>query len=477
MTAGRCVARLAVAGLLPLIAACATVSAQRLESGAAQTVGARIDQPVKWNTGTPDEQRVHDTVRGMLADELTLDESVAIALVNNREMRAAIARAGVVRAELVQAGLLDNPVFGFSLLSGNGIERRFSVIEDFLSVFTLSARKKLAAGELERAHLQLAQHALDLAAEVKHTYYALVADRQAIELYAQVLDATEAAAELARRQFDTGTLSRREQAMHQAFYAQAALQGARAEAQFASDREKLNRQLGLWGQDTGWKLPQRLPDVANTVPAAATLEQQAITQRLDLAARRAEVETVHMALDYTKQTRWLASLGIGFTVKRDTDGSYLRGPNLELGLPLFDGGQGRIARLEAQLQNAEARYAQLAIDIRAEVRDASTRLTASHELLRHYREAILPLNERIVDETLKFYNGMLVGVYDLLVAKQAQISAARDYIGTLRGFWEAWVDLERALGKNLPRRGADKPTPEATPTQPTDQTEHKHGEQ
>jgi cobalt-zinc-cadmium efflux system outer membrane protein len=435
---------------LPLFGACSSLPAESLQDQISETVGSRTSQPVDWNASRPEDQAVRDALRSMLADELALDEAVGIALINNRNMRARLARAQVVRADLMQAGLLDNPVFGASLLRGDsGTETELSLFEDFLNVFTLSARKKLAASDLERTRLEVAQEALDLIAEVRRTYYALIADRQAIDLFTQVMDSTEAAAELSRRQFQAGTLSLREQAMQQSFHAQSSLEAARAEASFNSDREKLNRLLGLWGQQTVWRLPARLPEVPGELPPAAKFESKAVGQRLDLAAHRSEVEAVHMALDYTKQTRWLSVVGIGFTVKRDPDNSMSIGPDLELGLPVFDRGQARIARLEAQLQDAENRYTQLALDIRADVREASGRLAAAHDSIRHYREAILPLADQVVQETLKFYNGMLVGVYDLLQAKQSQINAGRDYISAWREFWIASADLERAVGGSL----------------------------
>ncbi|HWQ38180.1 MAG TPA: TolC family protein [Burkholderiales bacterium] len=479
MSARRSLTRILVVLTLPLLGACANLPGDRVQGEVAQTVSARVSRPVDWNAGVPEDRAVRQAVRAMLADELSLDEAIAIALVNNREMRARLARAQVARADLIRAGLLDNPVFGLSLLRDDaGTESELSLFEDFLNVVTLSARKKLAATDLERTRLEVAQSALDLIAEVKRAWYALVADRQAIELFVQVTDATEAAAELARRQYQAGNLSLREQALQQSFHAQSSLEAARAEAAFNADREKLNRLLGLWGEDTAWRLPDRLPDVPDRLPPAPQLENKAVDQRLDLAAQRAEVEAVHLALHYTKQTRWLSAFGIGFTVKRDPDGGTARGPELELGLPLFDRGQARIARLEAQLREAESRYAQLAIDVRAEVREAMGRLAAAHDSVRHYREAILPLAERVVEETLKFYNGMLVGVYELLAAKQAQINAARDYIGVWREFWTAWADLERAAGAALaiPAAAGDATSTQSPAARPEDQGQHQHGD-
>ena len=369
----------AVAWLL-VLSACAAVSRESVQDQIAQTVAQRMSRPVDWPADTPEEQRVQDKVRRMLDDVLTVEEAVAIAMLNNRELRAVLSRAEVARADLVQAGLLDNPVFGVSVLDGAaGTQIEYSLFMDFLNLFTLSARKHLAAGELERARLEVAQAVLDLAAEVKHNYYAIVADRQMLALYDQVLDATGAAAELARRQYVAGNLSLGAQSLHQSFYAQAALEAARAESSYAADREKINRLLGLWGPLTAWQLPPKLPDPPSVLPAVADLERQAMTTRLDLAARQSQVQVAHMTLGYARQLRWFSLFGLGFRVERDVDGNYTRGPDLVLGLPLFNRSQGSIARLEAELVATENQYAQMAIDVRAQVRDADARLSAAHD--------------------------------------------------------------------------------------------------
>jgi cobalt-zinc-cadmium efflux system outer membrane protein len=202
-------------------------------------------------------------------------------------------------------------------------------------------------------------------------------------------------------------------------------------------------------------------------------------QRLSLAALRAEVENAYMALDYGNQTRWLSVFGIQYRVAREADGAYLRGPKLELGLPLFDRGQGQIAMLEAELSEAENRYAQQAINVRSEVRAAASRLYAAQDMLAHYQSAVLPLADQVVGETLKFYNGMLIGVYELLSAKQAQIHAASDYIGVWRDFWVAWTDLELAIGTHLPVSQTPADTIEITPDStdtPSGHDQHHHGD-
>jgi cobalt-zinc-cadmium efflux system outer membrane protein len=103
------------------------------------------------------------------------------------------------------------------------------------------------------------------------------------------------------------------------------------------------------------------------------------------------------------------------------------------------------AERQRQLQGATA----LAIAIRSEVREGWQRLTAAQAAARHFQGVLLPLSQRIVDETQRLYNGMLVGVYDLIRSKQDQIATAREYVGAIRDYWVARAELERALGGPL----------------------------
>ncbi len=429
-----------------------------------QSVAERLPQKVQWNRTTAEDEAVAMAVRALLQDNLTVDGAVQIALLNNRELQAEFERLGIAQADLVQAGLLSNPVFSAEFLrSGIGTERTFSVAEDFLNIFTLSARQKVAASMFEQVKLQVAARVLSLAAEVRSAYYTVAGDEQALELFQTVVQATEAAADLAKRQYEAGTLHRLNQNLQQTFYAQTLLEQARAETQLNSDHEKLTRLMGLWGTDVTWTVPRRLVELPNTVPALENLESQAVAQRLDLAASSKEIEAVAYALQMNRDYRWLNFLGIGFTTQRAADGDSLRGPSIELGLPLFDQGQARISSLESQLRQMQQRRDAMAVEIRSQVREARNRLLAVYEQAKYQREVLLPLNTDIVKETQLRYNGMLLGVYDLLLAKQGEINTARGYIQSLRDYWMAYTDLERALGGPLPGSSPTSPTPEVHP--------------
>jgi len=461
--------------LLALLAGCASVQPQLRMDEVKSQVGERIDQQIAWHQGAADSQHTEAMVKTLLQDGMSANEAVQIALINSPGLQGVYERLGIVQADLVQAGLIENPTLSLQYLFGDdGDIFEGAIVQEFVGVFTLSARRKIGAAGARQATLEVSQAVTDRAAEVRAAYFSVVADAQSLELLEQVTDATAAGAELAARQYAAGTLAERDQLAQQAFYAQTIAEAARAEVQLAADRERVNRLLGLSGELTQWTMPGRLPELPAQLPPLEGLEAAAVSQRLDLAAANAEVEALARVSGLTRSTRWLSFLGVGVAYKREPGDEKFFGPEVELALPLFDQGQVRVARAQAEFRTAERRLEQLAVDIRSEAREARLRLQSAYQLARHYKEALLPLQQRLVEETTKFYNGMLIGAYDLLLARQQQIQVARDYIGATKDFWVAWADLERAVGGriDLTEVGGSHKDASAPPAPRSDHSKH-----
>ena len=417
-----------------------------------------------------------DPVHRLLQKQLSADTAVQIALLNNRDLQSSYASLGIAQADLVEAGLLENPVFSYTYYTGGaGSIVEASIVQDFVSVLSLSARKKVGQAVADRVVAETAQRVLDLAWQVRTQYYVVVGDSQALDLMRQIVSATDAAAELARRQLAAGNLNRRDQAVQQAFYAQALLDASQAEMQLSSDREKLNRLMGLWGGQTRWSVPARLPRVPASLPSFDEIESQAISQRLDLAAAKKEAESTAQALSLTQQFRYLDALGIGVAYKREPGAGNFVGPTVQLGLPIFNQGQAKVARMEAEYRRSQERVAALAVAIRSETREARERLSGMQQVVQHYTQVLLPLQQTILSETLKSYNGMLTGVYELLLTKQMQVQTARQYVAANRDFWLAWADLERAAGGSLALAATAVPEPQTDKSEPDDNSNHIDG--
>ncbi len=440
-----------------VLTGCASVPKEAGFPDVQNIIEQRIGRRLHWNQGTSEDAAVVDVVRSILQQKLTIDEAVQIALLNNRSLQATYEELGIAQADLVQAGLLQNPLFGASFrfpdktVGGHrSTNTEFSVVQDFLDLLVLPLRKKVASAQFEQAKLRVGNAVLNLAAEVRSAYYTLQADEQTLEMRRTVVQATEAAVDIATRQHDAGTLKTLDLANQQGFHDQAKIDMTRTDIQIVADRERLNRLMELWGANTTWKLPGRLPELSADEIPLEHLESFAVSQRLDLAAARQEEQVIAHALSLTRKYRYFYVFDVGVDTEHDVaDNVNLTGPNLTIELPIFDQRQAEIARLEAQLRQSQQRLSSLAIDIRSEIREIRDRLLAARNVVKYYHDVVLPLRKRIVDESQLYYNGMLIGVYELLFAKQNQINAGREYIEALRDYWIARSDLERAVGGRL----------------------------
>lgn len=457
----------------PILGACASVPEEAGFPDVHKTAAEKLQKDVRWNKGTAQDAAAAKAVQTLLERPLSVDDAVQIALLNNPGLQAAYEDLGIAQADLVQAGLLANPVFAADIFAfGNGSAETLSVVQNFLNILTRAGRKQVASSEFESRKFEIGSKISNLAAAVRAVYYKALADEQSLELFKQVTSATEAAAELSERQLQAGNVMPRDQAIQQAFYAQTLLDRVRVETQLSSHREALNRLLGLSGRDVAWNLPGRLPDVLQDKPAIEGLENLAVSQRLDLAAAKQDLETAGYALNLGENYRYLSVFGLGLGLDREPDGRFV-GPVLDFGLPIFDQGQAKIAVLEAQRRQRAALLTNLGVEVRSEVREAWTRLAAAQDAARHYESVLLPLNQRIVAENQKLYNGNLVGPYELLLSKQNELNVARDYIVTVRDYWIAQSDLERAIGGPLPGKPAAR-TDGAQPAAASSNDDHQH---
>ena len=69
--------------------------------------------------------------------------------------------------------------------------------------------------------------------------------------------------------------------------------------------------MGLWGEDLGFQLPERLPDLPKSAREGADLEAQAIAQRLDVQGARSDADSLAKSLGLTKVTRFINLLEVG----------------------------------------------------------------------------------------------------------------------------------------------------------------------
>lgn len=437
------------------LAGCSTVAVDRSFDRVQEAVGDRAPLVPAWPSSTKARQQIDERVAELLLPPLNSDRAVAIALVNNRELRAEYARVGFAEADLVEAGLLNNPGFtagvGFPDSPPSITQLDFGLTINILQWLITPARKDIAAVQLDAEILSVAHAVLQTATETRLVLLDLQAAENMSALLREIALASETSYELAQRVHDAGNLSDLALANEQALYEQSRLEYARTAADVAAKRERLNTQLGLWGTQTAWSIEDRLPELPSGEPDLAELESLAIRQRLDLAAAAKEVEAISKAAGLQRDWRYLLSTEVGASAARDTDGQWVFGPSLSVEIPIFNQRQGYIARLDSALLASEARLEGLAISVRSDVRRLRDRLFAARYEAEQFRDTIVPLRERITTLTQEQYNFMLVDTFDLLASKRESIAAYREYLDSVKRYWQTRVHLEEAVGGHLAR--------------------------
>lgn len=407
----------------------------------------RLNQRIHWIQGMPEDAQVELVIDSLLVNELSVDAAVQIALLNNRTLQSQYEALGIAQADLVQAGLLKNPVFEAGVRISNSASSatntELGLVQNFLDILVRPARKGLATAQFEEAKIRVGNAVLNLAYDTKSAYYMLQGAMHITTMLRTAVEATATAAEFARRQQAAGNLSDLEYAVQQTLYEQIRLDLVANEAMVLDNRERLTRLMGLWGPQTDWRISDRLPDLPSDEVPLDHLESLAVSRRLDLAAMRWEIEALARALSITVHWRYVPLIDVGVNTEKESDGERVTGPTVSIELPIFDQGQAKVAHAEALLRQARQRMTARAIEIRSEARVARNRLLVSRAIAVHYRTTLIPLREQIVAESQRFFNFMLIGAYQLLQAKRDEIEAYQDYIEAVRNYWVARSEVER----------------------------------
>ncbi|WP_343731699.1 TolC family protein [Duganella sp.] len=433
--------RVAVALGAVLLAGCASLSDDRGLNEVSTLTQSRVGQAVQFNQ-QPDAARVEQ----LLAQPLTADAAVQLALLNNPSLKASFAELGVAEADFVQAGRLRNPSFSFSRVRGGGeteIDR--GVMFDLAGLLTLPARTRIEKGRYEQAKLLAASQAVQLAADTRRAYFMAVAAAQSAAFAEQVRGAAEAGAQLAERMSKAGNWSKLDEARERAFCQDAITQLKRTQHEATASRERLIRLLGLQGTEQKLALPDRLPELPAQPRDMQDAEATALSQRLDVLMARRDSEATASALGLTKATAFVNVLDAGYANKSTTGLPRENGYEVALELPIFDWGGAKVARAEALYMQSVHRTANVAVRARSEVREAYSAYRSTYDIARHYRDEVVPLRKKISDEVLLRYNGMLASVFELLADSREQLNSVNTAIETQRDFWIADTTLQHAV--------------------------------
>jgi outer membrane protein, heavy metal efflux system len=441
--------RRAVAGciLASSLPACASLSPTAGVDGVNRAVAARSDVRATWIRDHAADSVAAAYATQALRGVVPVDTAIRIALLRNKRLQATFEDLGIAQADVVQAGLLANPVFSggrFVAAGGGAGILQLGLALPFIDYLQRPSRRGAARQAYVAEQSRVAAAVIATVADVRVAYAEAQAAAQMEELRSTVLQATEASAVAAGALHDAGNVSDFDLAQQQAMAADARLALLTARGERHAHLAALARVMGVTS-DTSWTPAPRLSMPMDTLPPVEVLAPLAQARNLELRAAFESAAAAGRLAGLANRFALLPDGSIGVGRETDPDGRFT-GATLTVPLPLFDQGQGRVARARATFRQAVDRHDALAVEIAADVTALAARVEAARERALHLQRTVLPLRARLVAESQRFVNAMAQSVFTLLLARQAEIDAGQAYVEALRDYWIQRARLEQAVG-------------------------------
>lgn len=391
-----------------------------------------------------------DCIDTLLEQELNIEQTVYIALINNRNLLATYEDLGIARAALVQAGLLPNPIFAMSyrFTTSSAITDLIdvSLLQRFLETLLIPLKKRAAFYELEATKLRVTSEVLDLIGHTKMAFLTLQAKEQMLELKQQEVLALECASEAAKRLFDAGNIKELVVTERSALYETSKIDLLALEVEVKQARETLNILMGLCGNQIHWKISKDGPEIYEW--ECGDIENRAIACSLELEIARQQIYATAACVGIETTRIVFPQMDMGVSSERE-EGVWFVGPALSIGLPFFDCGQARRAAGRAEIFRQWNDYIAQAVAIRSMVRLDRMRLMNAARQWHHFHASIIPIKEKTTALTLLQHNAMQLGVIDLLDAKRAEIASKIASLEIAMEYWMARIELETLLKGHL----------------------------
>ena len=458
----------AVTGAL-LLSGCASLSIDRNLAEVAAFSQEKVGSEPALLRSADQRTRAKAEVDRLLEAPLSAEDAVRIAIASSPALQEALFESAAASAEATQAARIPNPVFTFERLirhEDGGVDKDIGrmLALSVCDVLLLPSRLRALDYRQQQLQLRAAGDVLQAAAQARQAWVRAVAARQSLIYYQQVKASADASAELARRMQAVGNFSKLQRAREQAFYADATAQLARANHNATAVREALVRVLGLDpAQAAALRLPERLPDLPAAPHDEAATARYALEARVDVRMSRAELDYFARQQGLTRITSWVDGLHVAAVHNSETGRSPQKGFEVEFPLPIFDFGDARRAATEATYMASLHRTSRIAVEAASQVREGYASYRTAYDLARHYRDEIVPLRKAIADEMLLKYNGMLIGVFELLADSREQIASVIQAIDAQRDFWLAESGLRSTLlGKPMSGASMEARTPAAS---------------
>jgi cobalt-zinc-cadmium efflux system outer membrane protein len=437
-----------------------------------------------------DDASIVARVESLLADGITADEAVQVALLNNPRLQAAWMNVGMARADFVQAGLLSNPSLGGSLRfpSGGGLANlELAIAQNLADLWQIPARQRAAGSAVEETILQLAKQAADLASDTRIAYYRAVGADQLHTVAQENLTIAEQLLDLAINRQGAGAGTELEVNLSRSAVLEAQLTVESSRLEDAEDRRSLARLLGIETDAQTLSLTDACPQSFEGHFETGRVIEHALSKRLDIRAAEQAVAQAESRLA-EERLKVFPFLELGVDLERGERGAaergentdFIIGPGWNLELPIFDQNQAQIAKALYGCEQARKELESIRRSAVQDVRGTLDKLATAWKVAEVYRDRFIPLARNNLELSRDSYSAGRASFLAVLEAQRSYLDTRKRSIEALRGAVAVIPELERVTASpvsELMRVFAEYPATRLSASRPApgegDRTEKK----
>lgn len=381
------------------------------------------------------------------AEPLTVDRAVQAALLNNPQVRAELTRLNAAQAEVIQAGLLRNPMGSLMVLrpeGGGRFELDYSLMQSLFDLFTRTKRIDVASAAQARVQAEVMMSVVRIAQDTEATYYEAMSAKDAVLLQQELLKLEQSVLVLQTRKAGQGILSSSAVMAQQAITSQRAHELSTAEAGQTKALSALAQQLGL-SSAKPVVLPDHLQVLALSVLNEPELQALAQKHRPELMAANASVKQAKAEKKLQTGVLRNTDASLGIAGNRESGGFSMKGLVVQISLPIFDTGLARGKLADANTSRAQYQDEATRRLIPLEVESALAMLIASTKALEH-ADHHWQQQQQLEKLAFRNYQQGAQEYLDVIEAGRLRLASQLEQQQAQRALRLAYVDLERATG-------------------------------
>lgn len=400
--------------------------------------------------------------RPLPIETLNLNQLIALAERDNKDLQAARYAIDVARARLLQAGLRANPRLDLAarsdFLFNNEGEYAISaaISQEFPIAGRILRQKDVARVDIALAETEVANAQRRIAEDIAGKVYRLLVSEQQVSTLDSLIGVEAKLAKTTRNRFRAAEVSELDVNTVQIDMQRLMLERSLLQSEQQTITGALNALIGR-ATDTPLDVAGPLPP-NNTVPDLQQLQRRALQQRPDFQGAVLSVDRAAAEKALARASRWQDwSVGLELAQEKQvvfgappqgTDRAI--GVSVSIPLPLFNKSQGLIAEADANRDQALERVEALRLSILGEVASAHAEATRLQALLQQFGKTMLPISERSVRLARQGYDMGLIPVFDVVQAQRQLSELNKSYLSTLDQFLQALVRLHAAAGDYSP---------------------------